>query len=118
MALCGFSFKAWRFDLRCGSANISPNAGYPEAALAGILDVQFGGDHDYFGKIVTKPVIGQNPRPLNKGDLVKTIHINRAVEITMLVLVISSLIISDLSNGGQGVESLSSSLCSYVSAFK
>ncbi len=92
MALCGWSFNALSYIFRYGSAHKSPNAGYPEAALAGILNVQFGGSHNYFGKIVSKPVIGQNPRGLNDNDLIKTIKINRRVEFAMIVLVISSLL--------------------------
>ena len=36
----------------------SPNAGYPEAALAGALGVQLGGLNYYFGRPVEKPFMG------------------------------------------------------------
>src|SRR6266478_3641286 len=36
----------------------SPNAGYPEAALAGALGVQLGGLNYYFGRPVEKPFLG------------------------------------------------------------
>lgn len=40
------------FLTRFGRAHLSPNSGYPEAALAAILDCRFGGTHDYFGQAV------------------------------------------------------------------
>ena len=42
----------------------SPNSGYPEAALASILDCRFGGPHKYFGEVFDKPYIGENDRQL------------------------------------------------------
>ena len=45
------------FLFRYGRAHASPNSGYPEAALAAILDCRFGGTHDYFGTPVEKPYI-------------------------------------------------------------
>ena len=96
MALCGTSKRAFQFIFSYGKAHKSPNAGYPEAALSGILDVQFGGDHDYFGELVSKPKIGSNAREINIEDLNKTIQINRTVEILMIVLVIATWIIIDL----------------------
>jgi adenosylcobinamide-phosphate synthase len=86
MALCGWSFRALSFIFRYGSAHKSPNAGYPEAALAGILNVQFGGSHNYFGKMVDKPVIGQNKREITDNDLIRTVKINRKVEFAMIIM--------------------------------
>ena len=41
------------FVRKFGSQHASPNSGYPEAALAGILDCRFGGSNVYFGQRVT-----------------------------------------------------------------
>jgi len=38
----------------------SPNAGYPEAALAGALGVRLGGLNYYFGRPVQKPFLGDS----------------------------------------------------------
>jgi len=70
-----------------GKQHASPNSGYPEAALAGILDCRFGGPNSYFGKIVAKPYIGNNPREINVKDMGTATAINRKVEIVMVALV-------------------------------
>lgn len=49
---------AWRIAWRDGAKHASPNAGYPEAALAGALGVQLGGPSRYFGLITNKPTLG------------------------------------------------------------
>lgn len=57
------------FVLREGKKHLSPNSGYPEAALAGLLGCRFGGAHDYFGELVEKPHIGDQARELTYADL-------------------------------------------------
>lgn len=57
------------FVLREGKKHLSPNSGYPEAALAGLLGCRFGGSHDYFGELVEKPYIGDQERELTYADL-------------------------------------------------
>ena len=57
------------FVLREGKKHLSPNSGYPEAALAGLLGCRFGGAHDYFGELVEKPYIGTQARELTYDDL-------------------------------------------------
>ena len=88
MGVCSGSLKALQFVIKYGKAHSSPNAGYPEAALAGILDVQFGGAHIYFGEWVEKPFIGKTPRAFAKSDLLKTIRVNRLVEIATIIIII------------------------------
>lgn len=70
----------WNFVLRYGKCHASPNSGWPEAALAGALDCRFGGPHDYFGKTVYKPYIGDNDRELTYADMEKATGINRRAE--------------------------------------
>lgn len=78
------------FVARYGKQHASPNSGYPEAALAGILDCRFGGPHDYFGEKVWKPYIGTNPRTLTTEDMQLAVRINRRAESLMILLVILS----------------------------
>ena len=83
----------WRFGLLpfvtwFAREQDSPNSGYPEAALAGILDCRFGGPHSYFGEWFDKAYIGTNDRPLTNDDLRRAVRINRRVEVLMIVLVV------------------------------
>ena len=66
---------------------MSPNSGYPEAALAGILDCRFGGPHYYFGQLFDKPYIGENERLLTTDDMTKAVRVNRVAEILMILIV-------------------------------
>ena len=76
-----------RFVWRNGRNHASPNSGYPEAALAAILDCRFGGPHYYFGELFDKPYIGTNDRELTTADMYRAIRINRCAEVIMVVLV-------------------------------
>ena len=79
------------FVLRFGKKHASPNSGYPEAALAGILDCRFGGPHDYFGEVFYKPYIGTNERILTLRDARCAVSINRRVEVISVLFVALSL---------------------------
>ena len=81
------------FVLTNGIKHASPNSGYPEAALAGILGCRFGGPNYYFGKIVQKPYIGSSDKVLDDNDLKKALAINQRCEIGMLMLVCLVLLI-------------------------
>ncbi len=74
------------FVWRNGCNHASPNSGWPEAALAGILDCRFGGPHYYFGELFDKPYIGTNDRPLTTVDMRIAVQVNRKAEIMMVVL--------------------------------
>uniref|UniRef100_A0A7V4G8U3 Cobalamin biosynthesis protein CobD n=1 Tax=Desulfobacca acetoxidans TaxID=60893 RepID=A0A7V4G8U3_9BACT len=57
--------EARRILRRDGANAASPNAGRPEAALAGALGVRLGGPARYFGRMVNKPFIGDPGSPLS-----------------------------------------------------
>lgn len=75
-----------KFVWRNGRRHASPNSGYPEAALAGILNCRFGGPHYYFGELFDKPFIGENDRPLTTADMKTAVRINRTAEVLMLLI--------------------------------
>ena len=88
-ALFTLNFKLFTFVRRYGRRHASPNSGYPEAALAGILDCRFGGPHFYFGELFEKPFIGEHERELTTDDMKKAVRVNRTAEILMLVIVLA-----------------------------
>lgn len=90
MVIISLSWRGLHFVFKYGNKHSSPNAGFPEAALAGILNCKFGGANYYHGKLVEKPVIGHNNRKLSKVDLIKAVTINYVVSISFIIIVILS----------------------------
>ena len=81
-------FSLCKFVWKYGRNHASPNSGYPEAALAGILGCRFGGPHYYFGELFDKPYIGDDDRPLTTADMKKAVWVNRTAEMLMVALVL------------------------------
>lgn len=75
-----------QFVKKYARCHTSPNSGYPESALAAILDCRFGGPHSYFGKIFEKPYIGCTEREFTQDDLNRAILINKRVQWIMTIL--------------------------------
>ncbi len=79
--------KAFQVVLRDAKKHASPNAGYPEAAIAGALGIKMGGPSVYFSRLVEKPEIGDQ---LNEVDL-------STYNTAILLLYITSIIMFILS---------------------
>ena len=88
MLLCAGRLSLLDFVARYGREHASPNSGYPEAALAGLLDCRFGGPHNYFGQLFWKPYIGANDRMLTTADLERSLAVCRRAEYAMVALVV------------------------------
>ena len=88
MVLASGRFPLLKFVAKYGSKHASPNSGYPEAALAGILNCRFGGPHTYFGQLFDKPYIGENDRLLTTDDMHVAIRINRMAECIALLFIV------------------------------
>ncbi len=86
MVIASGKLSLMKFVWKNGRKHASPNSGYPEAALAGILNCRFGGPHYYFGELFDKPYIGENDRELNTQDMQTAVRINRTAELLMLAL--------------------------------
>lgn len=60
------ALSVYRRDRR---KHASPNSAHTEAVCAGALGVRLAGDASYFGKIVKKPYIGDDVRPVEISDI-------------------------------------------------
>jgi len=88
------SVRAWRTMLRDARRHASPNAGWPEAAMAGALGVQLGGEARYDGEIVARPTFGDGTRP-TAADLERGLRLyRRACALLWLIPLTAGLIIA------------------------
>ena len=92
MVIASGKLSLLNFVWKNGRKHASPNSGYPEAALAGILNCRFGGPHYYFGELFDKPYIGENDRELTTADMRTAVRINRTAELLMLALTLVVMI--------------------------
>ncbi|OPL08107.1 MAG: hypothetical protein AVO33_02110 [delta proteobacterium ML8_F1] len=71
--LLGFDWRrALKTMLRDASLHESPNAGYPESAVAGALGIALGGPGAYHGRLKEKPWLGDSLREIEIGDIKRT----------------------------------------------
>lgn len=64
----------------------SPNCGYPESAIAGLLGIQLGGTNTYFGQKMYKPTIGDAQKELRPKHIKDTIKIMYGAELIMAAI--------------------------------
>jgi adenosylcobinamide-phosphate synthase len=67
--------KAWTTALRDARKHASPNAGWPEAALAGALGFSLGGPRTYDGQVHELPEFGTGRRELGPDDIRKALEL-------------------------------------------
>ncbi|MBQ9272156.1 MAG: cobalamin biosynthesis protein CobD [Mogibacterium sp.] len=63
------AFRIWKRDRR---RHKSPNAAQTESVVAGALGIRLAGSNYYFGKLVEKPYIGDDTRPVEFEDIKRT----------------------------------------------
>ena len=81
----------WRTMLRDAGEHASPNAGWPEAAMAGALGVRLGGPAWYDGELSNRPVLGQGRAP-DAADLARALKVYLvACAILWLMLAVGGL---------------------------
>jgi adenosylcobinamide-phosphate synthase len=68
---------AFETALRDAGKHASPNAGWPEAAMAGALDLSLGGPRAYHGMDVAGATLGAGRRDATTGDIARALKIYR-----------------------------------------
>ncbi len=87
--LCGMdeknALRIWKRDRR---NHASPNSAQTEAVMAGTLNVRLAGSAYYFGRLVEKPFIGEDIRPMEHRDILRSHRLLTAASLLMLMLAI------------------------------
>ena len=73
--------NGWRVFRRDRNKHPSPNSGRPEAAMAGILGVKLGGTNFYDGIAQERPVLGQEGRDAEPGDIMSAVKVMVAASV-------------------------------------
>lgn len=69
----GLSVQTWRVALADGAGHASPNAGWPEAAMAGALGVRLGGLNFYEGEPHHSPIMNAGGRAVQPKDIPRAV---------------------------------------------
>lgn len=82
--------SGWCILIRDRRAHASPNCGYPEAAMAGILGLRLGGDNRYHGQLIKKPFIGDAVEPvshLHGLRAINNLYLSSVIFVIVMVLI-------------------------------
>jgi adenosylcobinamide-phosphate synthase len=87
-------YGALQVMLRDAGKHASPNAGWPEAAAAGALNIQLGGAATYFGRKIEKPTFGaadQKPAIRHYRQLIKLLYLSTGLAVLIGLLFLGVL---------------------------
>ena len=85
---CGMdTVNALRIMKRDHANHLSPNCAWSESAAAGAMHIMLGGTHTYFGKVVEKPTIGDDDRPLERRDILLSNRLLYAASVMMAAVI-------------------------------
>jgi adenosylcobinamide-phosphate synthase len=76
----------WRVMLRDAPRHCSPNAGYPEAAMAGALGLALAGPRTYGGVKVDDAIMGHGRREATAADIRAALALYRRADALLIVL--------------------------------
>ena len=77
LAAGGNISAAWRITWRDASGHPSPNAGWPEAAMAGALGIRLGGPRTYAARRLEDAWIGEGRSDLAAADILRALRVYR-----------------------------------------
>ena len=83
---------------RDAGKHVSPNAGWPEAAMAGALNIRLGGPRQYDGKTVDLPWLGDGRTRLKATDVQRALTLAHTVFSLAAVALAAAIIILFLLN--------------------
>ena len=86
---------AWRAVRRDAPRHRSPNAGYPEAAMAGALGLALAGPRVYGGVRVEDAMMSDGRRAADAADIRRALALYRAADALLLALLALSALILD-----------------------
>jgi len=78
------AMEAWRAVLRDASRHRSPNAGYPEAAMAGALDLALAGPRIYDGIEIADAIMGRGRRAATAADIRNALALFRRADAMLI----------------------------------
>jgi adenosylcobinamide-phosphate synthase len=83
---------AWRAVRRDAARHRSPNAGYPEAAMAGALRLSLAGQRVYGGVRVDDATMGDGRRDADAADIVRALALYRRADAILLALLATATV--------------------------
>lgn len=75
IAICLAGGRGWRIMIRDAGRHASPNAGWTEAAMAGVLGLRLAGPVAYDGVVHHKPWIGEGDRPPGADEIRRALRV-------------------------------------------
>lgn len=78
--------RAWRAVWRDAAGHRSPNAGYPEAAMAGALGLKLAGPRLYAGVLVEDAMMGDGRREAEATDIRAALKLYRRADTILIAL--------------------------------
>ncbi len=90
--------EAWRAVRRDALRHRSPNAGYPEAAMAGALGLSLAGPRVYGGEAIDDAVMGNGRREANAADIRRSLVLYWRADgiLIALVAVLAAILIAPI----------------------
>jgi adenosylcobinamide-phosphate synthase len=90
------AWRAWRAVRRDAHHHRSPNAGYPEAAMAGALGLALAGPRRYGGVLVEDAVMGSGRRDAGAADIRKALVLYHRADALLIALLglVAALVIA------------------------